>query len=241
MRHILITGSNRGIGLAMVREYLKQDDTWLFATCRQPEAAAELNELAAQFPNRVTVIPLDVSQQHSIDDSVRAVRKHTDRLDMLVNNAGILPGGIANRDPNMSAFGQLDAEAMLHVLHINTVAPVIVAQAYADLLRAGDQPRLLNMSSDAGSIAGRDQGCDFSYPGSKAALNMMTRCLAGDFRGAGVVVVSMHPGFLRTDMGGPNAHMDVDETIPTLVRVIDGLTMADSGQFFNWDGATVPW
>jgi NAD(P)-dependent dehydrogenase (short-subunit alcohol dehydrogenase family) len=160
---------------------------------------------------------------------------------MLINNAGILPGGVANREPNIAQFGQLEAQAMLHVFHINTVAPVMVTQAYADLLRAGDQPRLINVTSDAGSITRRSKGCDYSYPASKAALNMLTRCLAGDFRGDNMIVVCMHPGFLRTEMGGPNAHMDVVETVPTMVRVIDDLTMNDSSQFFNWDGARVEW
>lgn len=241
MRHILITGSNRGIGLELVREYLKRDDTVIFATCRQPDAAVELNDLAGQHPARVHVIQLDVADQDSIARSLQAIQVHTNRLAVLVNNAGILPGGVAAREAGSSAFGQLEAKAVLRVLEVNTVAPVMVAQAYADLLRNGDGARIINVTSDAGSLARRDRGCDYSYPASKAALNMMTRCLAGDFRDDGVIVVCMHPGFLRTDMGGPNAHMDVEEAIPTVVRVVDGLTMADSGQFFNWDGAGVPW
>ena len=241
MRHILITGSNRGIGLELVQQYLKRDDTMIFATCRHPEAADELNHLAAEHPRRVHVIALDVSDQRSIEDAVTRVREKTDALEMLINNAGILPGGVANRDPNIAAFGQLEAQAILRVLHINTVAPVMVAQAFAGLLSSGDHPRLINLSSDAGSIALRSNGCDYSYSASKAALNMMTRCLAGDLRDGGVIAVCVHPGFLRTDMGGPNAHMDVEETIPTLVRVIDDLTMVDSGQFFNWDGVGVAW
>lgn len=241
MKRILITGSNRGVGLELVREYLKQDDTQVFATCRSPESADELNQLAVQHTGRIHVLALDVSDERSIARSLTMVTTHANALDMLINNAGILPGGVANREPNIAQFGQLEAQAMLNVFHINTVAPVMVAQAYADLLRKGSQPRLINMSSDAGSIERRDKGCDYSYPASKAALNMMTRCLAGDLRGDQVIVVSMHPGFLRTDMGGPNARMEVTETVPTLLGVIDSLTMNDSGQFFNWDGASIAW
>lgn len=241
MKHILITGSNRGIGLELVKHYLQHDDTVIFATCREPESAVDLNALAAQYSARVHVIQLDVADQQSIDDSVAVVRIHTDRLELLINNAGILPGGVAAREASSSALGQLEAQAILRVLAINTVAPVMVAQAYADLLRQGDTARLINVTSDAGSITRRDTGCDYSYPASKAGLNMMTRCLAGDFRDDGVIVICMHPGFLRTDMGGPNAHRAVEETIPDMVHVIDGLVMTDSGQFFNWDGAHVPW
>jgi NAD(P)-dependent dehydrogenase (short-subunit alcohol dehydrogenase family) len=130
---------------------------------------------------------------------------------------------------------------MLEVFRINTVGPVLVAQGFKDLLAHGRDPRVINVSSDAGSITRRDKGCNYTYPASKAALNMMTRCLAGDLGQHGILVASVHPGFLRTDMGGTRAKMDVEETIPSLVRVIDGLTMESTGGFLNWDGSTVPW
>jgi len=97
------------------------------------------------------------------------------------------------------------------------------------------------MSSDGGSIALRDSGLNYSYSASKAALNMMTRCLASDFRADGVIVISVHPGWIQTDMGGPNATRSPAETIPSMMKVIDDLTMNDTGSFFNWDGSRVPW
>ncbi len=124
---------------------------------------------------------------------------------------------------------------------MNTVAPVLVTQAFAELLRRGVAARVINVSSDAGSLARREKGCNYTYPASKAALNMMTRCVAGDFRPHGVIVVSVHPGFVRTDMGGPTAPPDPGDTVPSLVRVTDGLTLASSGLFFNWDGKPVAW
>jgi NAD(P)-dependent dehydrogenase (short-subunit alcohol dehydrogenase family) len=117
----------------------------------------------------------------------------------------------------------------------------MVTQAYADLLRKGYQARIINMSSDAGSIARRADSCDYSYPASKAALNMISRCLAGDFREDGVIAVSMHPGWIQTEMGGVRALLTLEEAIPTLVRVMNELTLADSGLFFNWDGKPLAW
>lgn len=241
MKRILITGANRGIGLDLTRRYVQREETLIFATCRNPDNAAELQSLAAQHPGRVHVIPLDVTSAQSIAESAAQVREHTDALEMLINNAGVLPGGVENREPNIARFGALEAEAMLHVFHVNSVAPVLVAQAYADMLRRGENARVINVSSDAGSISSHLNGCDYTYPASKAALNMMTRCLAGEFRGDGVTVISIHPGFIKTDMGGQRARLTLEEAMPSFVEVLDGLTMADSGKFFNWDGKPVPW
>ena len=241
MRRILITGSNRGIGLELVRHYLLQDDTLIFATCRNPSHATDLQAVATQYPNRVHIVQLDVIDQASIDKSLATVSQLVDGLDMLINNAGILPGGVDARDKNISAFGLLEADAMLNVFRVNSISPIMVTQAYADLLRNGINTRVINVSSDAGSITRRSQGCDYSYPSSKAALNMMSRCLAGDLRADNIIVISIHPGFIQTDMGGVNAPLTLDEALPSLVQTIDGLTLDDSGQFFNWDGNQVAW
>jgi NAD(P)-dependent dehydrogenase (short-subunit alcohol dehydrogenase family) len=238
---MLITGSNRGIGLELVRRYLQHDDTLIFATCRRPAEATDLNILAKQNPERVKLFALEVTDQSSIDESRRWVETQIDGLEMLINNAGILPGGNTAREPNTASFGLLDANAMMQVFQVNSVAPVIVAQAYADLLRCGTNARLINVSSAVGSITRREDGCDYSYPASKAALNMMTRCLAGSFREDKVVVVSIHPGWIQTDMGGPYATLTLDDAVPSLMNVIDNLTMADTGAFFNWDGSRLPW
>lgn len=241
MRRILITGSNRGIGLALIKQYLTQDDTTLIATCRNPERADALNAVASANPDRVRVIKLDVIDKQSIANAVDTVAQQIDGLDMLINNAGILPGGVDNRDPNISSLGNLDADAMLNVFRVNSISPVIVTQAFAGLLRNGSQARVINVSSDAGSITRRDKGCDYSYPSSKAALNMMSRCLAGDLRNDNIIVISLHPGFIKTDMGGVNAHLTLDDAVPTMVQTMDNLTLDNSGQFINWDNKLIDW
>ena len=232
-RRVLITGASRGIGLELARLYAASG-ALVFAACRDPARAAHRSE-------PVVVVPLDVTDGASIAAAVERVSARVDALDLLVNNAGVYPGSVAAQLAATTRLGALDGGAMLEVFRVNTVAPVIVAQAFAPLLRRGAVPRLVNVSSDAGSLARRDKGCNYTYPASKAALNMMTRCLAGDLAADGVIVVSVHPGFVRTDMGGPAAPRDPGETLPSLVRVIDGLTLADTGLFFNWDGTPVAW
>jgi NAD(P)-dependent dehydrogenase (short-subunit alcohol dehydrogenase family) len=241
VRRILITGSNRGIGLDLARRYLQHDDTLIFATCRKRSTATALNELAEQHPQRLTVIELDVTDQASIGDARRQVGRQVDGLEILINNAGILPGGVAAMESPSARFGFLEASAMMDVLQVNTVAPVLVTQAFADLLRRGTNARVINVSSDAGSITLRTTALNYSYQASKAALNMMTRCLASDFRVDGVTVISIHPGWIQTDMGGPHAIRTPADTIPGMMKVIDGLTMADTGEFFKWDGTRIPW
>ena len=156
MPRILITGANRGIGLELVRQYLQRDDTQVFATCRNPQAATTLSQLVDSNNNRASVIQLDVADTSSIDASVQAVSEQVDGLDVIINNAGINPGTDRER-----TFGGLDAEAMLHVLHVNSVAPIMVTQAYADLLRAGNNAKVVNVSSGAGSLERQASGCGY--------------------------------------------------------------------------------
>lgn len=241
MRRILVTGSSRGIGLELVERYLQQADTFLFATCRHPESASALHALALRYPERLRIIPLEVTNQQSIDAAYQQISREVDGLEMLVNNAGILPGGVANMEKNSAKFGFLEAAAMEEVFRVNTIAPVMIAQAFSALLRKGTNARIINLTSEGGSITLRETGLHYSYAASKAALNMMTRCLTADFRSDNVIVISIHPGWIQTDMGGPNAKLDRAETLPSVVKVIDGLTMNDTSSFFNWDGTRLPW
>src|SRR5262245_26484203 len=148
MRRILITGSNRGIGLELVQRYLQQSDTVIFATCRHPADAVALHVLAKQYPERVKIIQLNVTNQQSIDESALQISDEVDGLEMLVNNAGILPGGVAAMEVNAAKFGSLEATAMQEVFRVNTIAPVMVAQTFSGLLRKGTNARLINISSD---------------------------------------------------------------------------------------------
>jgi NAD(P)-dependent dehydrogenase (short-subunit alcohol dehydrogenase family) len=241
LRRILITGANRGIGLEMVERYMARGDAQVFATCRNPAGATALMALAEQHAGRLTVLGLDVTDQAAVERALGELGAQVDGLDVLYNNAGIFPGGVDAREGSSAIFGQLEAAAMLEVFRVNTVAPVIMVQAAADLLRRGTNARVINMSSDVGSLTLRDKGGNYSYPSSKTALNMMTRSLAGDLRGAGVIVVSMHPGWIQTEMGGKRAALTLDEAVPRMMQVVDGLTLEDSGLFFQWDGTRVPW
>lgn len=239
MRRILITGANRGIGLELTRRHLAAGDR-VFATCRDPFSARDLNALAEQHP-ALRVLSLDVTDSVSIATLRRVVGAAVDGLDVLYNNAGVFPGGVDAQEAGVSVFGKLDARALIEVFAVNSVAPIMVAQAFADLLRRGANPRVVNLSSRIGSITLAEPGYGYAYPASKAALNRMTRTLAQDLQADGVIVAAVHPGWVKTDMGGVTAPRTIDETLPLMMQRIDALTIEESGSFFNWDGRKFPW
>lgn len=232
MLRILITGANRGLGLEFTRQYLARGER-VFAGCRAPEKAEALRDLARQYGDALTLLQLDVTDVASIAAAAAQVASHTGALDLLLNNAGFYPHG--ERPSN------LDAETMMRTYRINCVGPVMVAQHCLALLRNGMRPTIVNLSSQLGSLARKKSGGAYSYGSSKAALNMLTRALSFDLRPDGIIAVAVHPGWVQTDMGGAAAPLTPPESIRGLVRVIDGLTLAESGGFFNYDGTTLPW
>jgi NAD(P)-dependent dehydrogenase (short-subunit alcohol dehydrogenase family) len=231
MKRVLITGSNRGLGLAFAGESLDRGHR-VFATCRRPDEARDLLRLREQNPDHLTILRLDVTDDETIQATVDAVADEVDGLDLLINNAGINPD---------EQLGSLDAKTMLQTFHVNAVGPILVAQAHLDLLRAGNNPRIMNISSTSGSLAQKSSGGGYSYSSSKSALNMLTRALAFDLRSAGIVVIAIHPGWVRTDMGGTTAPLSPAESARGVLDVADSLGPDDTGSFLRHDGREAPW
>jgi NAD(P)-dependent dehydrogenase (short-subunit alcohol dehydrogenase family) len=235
MKRILITGANRGIGLELTRQYLAEGAT-VFATCRQPNSASALHELQAQYGDKLHIHALTVDDATSIQDCVQAIHAQTEALDVVINNAGIYP-----KTPQSQKFGDLQATDVLRVLEVNSVAPVIVSQAFVDLLRAGSNPRLVMISSGMGSIDGIQSSNGVSYRMSKAALNMAARVLGVELKPMGITTITTHPGWVQTDMGGANAAITPQASAEGLRSVIANLTLADVGKFFNVTGELLAW
>ncbi|MCH7858456.1 MAG: SDR family oxidoreductase [Candidatus Marinimicrobia bacterium] len=232
MLRVFITGANRGIGLGLAGQCLQRGDR-VFAGCRNPEQATELHRLQDQHGDRLTVLPLDVTDQSAIDSAVTTVEGFVDGLDLLVNNAGV--GG--GEDP----FGQLAEEGLIDTFRVNAVAPILLAQAMLPLLKKGQRPVIASVTSRMGSIADNGSGGYYAYRASKAALNMLHKSLAVDLAQQGIITVVLHPGWVRTDMGGQGGRLSVEESVAGLLQVVDGLTETDSGRFFDWRGKKVPW
>jgi NAD(P)-dependent dehydrogenase (short-subunit alcohol dehydrogenase family) len=241
MERVLITGANRGIGLEFVRQCLARGDTVL-AGARRPDEARELDELERRFGEMLHILPLDVTDDTSIAGAHRSALTRVDGLDLLVNNAGINEGSHDAGGRRLYVrLGSLSAPDMLRVLHVNTVGPLMVAQAFLELLRRGRRPRIAGISSGLGSITHAGGG-GYAYNMSKAALNMATRMLSIDLRSEDIVSVAFSPGWVRTDMGGSQAPLAPAESVAGMLRVIDGLTMEQTGEFLSWkDGKRLEW
>ncbi len=232
MERVLITGANRGLGFEFTRQYAAQGAR-VYAGCRRPEQAADLQKLSGSYPDQVIILPLVITDPASIEQSAAAVSDQVGGLDILINNAG--------QYPRAERPGNLQSEVMLDTFAVNSVAPLMVAQAYLDLLKAGSRPRIVNISSQMGSLARKQSGGNYSYCASKAALNMLTRALAFDVRAMGITAMILHPGWVQTDMGGSEASLMPQEAVQGMIRVIAGLTLQDTGRYLQWNGEELPW
>ena len=232
METVLITGANRGIGLEFCRQYAA--DGWRVIACsRFPDRSGLLNKLAADHPERIRVHALDVGNHAQIDELARS---HSgESIDLLINNAGIY-----TKSPT-SAFQNSDYEAWMQAFLINTMAPLKMAQAFAAQIARSKKKTIVTISSKMGSLADNTSGGSYIYRSSKAAVNMVVKTLAVDLQPAGITSVIFHPGWVKTDMGGPGALITPTESVTGMRKVINVLTSADSGKFLSYDGRTVPW
>jgi NAD(P)-dependent dehydrogenase (short-subunit alcohol dehydrogenase family) len=229
-KHCLVTGANRGIGLAFVRQLLTRGDR-VVATCRHPGKASALNALAGEYPGRLHVLPLDVAHTKSRAELARELPLVCAHIDLLINNAGVLHSG--------ERFGELTDANLDDSFHINTTGPLLLTQTLAPMLSNG--ATVANISSTLGSIANTTRFGTPSYSISKAAQNMATVLLAHALRERDIKVVALHPGWVQTEMGGDGAQITVDESVTGLMRVIDKLSMDDSGRFIDWRGEAIAW
>ena len=229
-RHCLITGANRGIGLALARALLARGDR-VVATCRHPGKATALNHLTGDYPGHLHVLPLEVDKARSRAELVRELPLVAPHLDLLVNNAGVLHSG--------ERFGAVPEDTLEDSLRVNTIGPFLLVQALAASL--ADGAVVANISSVLGSIASCTRFGTPTYSISKAAQNMATVQLAHALRPRGIRVVALHPGWVKTDMGGEGAEVAPADSAAGLLRVIDGLGPDDTGVYRDWQGQTLPW
>jgi NAD(P)-dependent dehydrogenase (short-subunit alcohol dehydrogenase family) len=238
-RTAVVTGANRGLGLEFVRQLAAAGDE-VVATSRHPDRADELAALARESDGRVTTVALEVSDPASVAAAARAVGDRFDRLDLLINNAGIMASPHHPQRATAGPLAEVEPEAVLEILRVNSVGPVLVTQALAGLLAAARDAVVVNLTSGLGSISGTASPVSYGYAMSKAALNMLSRYLALDLRRQGTVVVAMSPGWVSTDMGGPAAPLDPPESVKGMLAVVAGLTPADSGRYLDHTGEDLP-
>lgn len=222
-----ITGASRGIGFAFAGQYAA--DGWtVYATCRRPDAAGALASLAGD----VRIHPLDVTDFAAVDALAHALDGTP--IDLLINNAGIY-------GPRVVPYDFVDYTTWATVLRTNVMAPLKISASLSKHVARSQRKLIVALTSSMGSIGENRSGGSYIYRSSKAALNAVMRSLAIDLRGKEIIVAVVNPGWVRTDMGGAGAALDVDESVAAMRQLFDGLRIRDSGCCFDYDGEPLPW
>lgn len=227
--HYVVTGANRGIGLEFARQ-LAQQGNHVTATARDVGGAVALHELAAAHSGRVRVAPLDHSDPASVSALAGSIEGP---VDVLINNAGAFMGE--------GALGSIDYAVIEQNMLANAIGPLRLTEALLPALRHGTTRLVATVSSRMGSVGDNTSGGYWAYRMSKAAVNMAMKSLAVGLAPEGFRVVALNPGWVQTDMGGPNAQISAGESVAGMLGVIGALSTADSGSFFDWRGNRVPW
>ncbi|MGR9100784.1 MAG: SDR family oxidoreductase [Gammaproteobacteria bacterium] len=231
MKTVLITGANRGLGLEFCRQYAAAE--WdIIACCRNPDRASELANLARRY-NNIQIHRLDVSRFEEIGGLSEQLRNRS--VDVLLNNAGIYG------DDRHHGFGNLDYAAWSNTFAVNVQAPVKMAEAFLSQIVRSDKKLIVAISSQMGSIADNGSGGSLLYRSSKAALNAAMKSLSVDLSERGVGVLVFHPGWVKTDMGGPNALISPEVSIRGMIGIIDCFDLSQTGSFIKYDGTPLPW
>jgi|SRR5688572_30562506 NAD(P)-dependent dehydrogenase (short-subunit alcohol dehydrogenase family) len=230
-RSVLVTGANRGLGLEFVRQYAQAG--WkTYAACRSPKSAKELKALQNQHAGRITVLSLDVTDAASIRTAAATLRGEP--IDLLLNNAGV-------GSPPAQKIGSFDYAAWAKVLDANVLGPARMVEAFVENVATGRDKRIVTVTSRMGSIADNSSGGSYAYRSSKAGVNAAMKSFAIDLAPRGITCVVVHPGWVRTDMGGAGGKLAPAESVKSLRALIAELSPADSGKFFNVDGEELPW
>ncbi len=232
MRSVLITGSNRGLGLEWVRQ-LAAENWRIYATCRHPVEARDLQTLAAGHKN-ISLHRLDVTKVDEIH--AMALELLEQPLDMLLNNAGTY----------LEKYADLELQHIVYddwryTMEVNTFGPVRMAEAFAPQLARGERPLVATVSTHMGSIADIESPGSYYYRSSKAALNAAMKGLSVELKPRGIGVLLLHPGWVRTRMGGSGTELLAPESVRGMRALVEAFRMEDSGRFMRYDGVEMPW
>ena len=234
---VLITGSNRGIGLEFTKQYLERGWT-VIATARKPEKAEDLKQLGIQYPDRLSIHQLDVTDNERIDELAKELEDQP--IDLLLNNAGI-SGYIPDQ-----IFGRLDYDSFEQVLAVNTVAPLKMAEAFYTHIKSSNLKKIVSVSSSEGSIGGAyddESGRMYFYRSSKSALNMVMVNLAFQLKSRGIAVGLVNPGPTDTDFmrGIPFPLRSTEEAVADMIENIEDIDLDNTAAYLNYNGKTIDW
>lgn len=230
-KNLLITGANRGIGLEFVKQFLKKNFK-IYASCRDLSKADDLRALEKEHLDQIHVFELDVAKLDQIESLAEELKDIP--LDIIINNAGVFGG-------NSEEQNTLNTEEWLEVFKVNSIAPAQLIKAFKPHLMKGQLKTAVSLTSKMGSIDDNSSGSYYYYRSSKAALNMTMKSLAVDFQNLEIKILCLHPGWVKTRMGGPNALIEAEESVKGMIERIEKSTIKDSGKFLAYDGKEINW
>lgn len=228
---VLITGANRGLGLEWARQYAEAG--WhVLATCRRPEEADDLKSLAGRQP-QLSVHRLDVTDS----EQLRTLQLDLEeaRIDVLLNNAGVY------LDKFMGDLGGIDYGVWLRTFAVNTLGAVRVSEAFIEQVARSEKKQVVTISSHMGSIAEIADPGSYAYRSSKAALNAAMKGLSHAFAQRGIGLLLLHPGWVKTRMGGPDATLTPEQSVHGMRSLVENFKPVMNGRFFRHDGSEIPW
>ena len=227
---VLVTGASRGLGLEFVKQYAEEGCT-VYACCRDPGTSKPLHRISDEASGKVSMHALDVADPKSVANLAKGFGDEP--IDLLINNAGVY-------GPKEQSADDMDFDGWAQAFAINSMAPLRMAQAFHPNLKKGKAKKLITITSWMGSTAAHG-GDFFAYRASKAAVNNVMHGLSLAWKNDGLIVTLLHPGWVKTDMGGKNAPLEPHESIAGMRHVIAKLTAADSGKFLDYSGKELPW
>ena len=231
MKKILVTGANRGLGLGLVKKFLKNNEK-VICTTRNISKSKELILCKKKYNDNLEICELDLLDKES--PNILSNFLGNEPIDLFINNAGVI-GHSAQHFKSVSLNHWLD------VLKVNLIAPLLITQSIIKNIEKSSERKIYFISSKVGSIEDNKSGGMYIYRSSKTALNQVVKSLSIDLKPLGISVISLHPGWVRTEMGGPNALISVEESVNGMVGVISKTSIINSGQFINYDGTRLPW
>ena len=231
IKKILVTGANRGLGLGLVKKFLKNNEK-VICTTRNISKSKELILCKEKYNDNLEICELDLLDKDSPNILSNFLGNET--IDLFINNAGVI-GHSAQHFKSVSLNHWID------VLKVNLISPLLITQSIIKNVEKSSEGKIYFISSKVGSIEDNKSGGMYIYRSSKTALNQVVKSLSIDLKPLGISVISLHPGWVRTEMGGPNALISVEESVNGMVDVISNTSIINSGQFINYDGTRLPW
>lgn len=243
MKIALVTGAYKGLGFEWCKQLCKQGYKVILTARDEKKAQAAAKELSEQG---LEIYPkaLEVTDEEQIKEIAQWVNEQFGKIDLIINNAGINPKDYADKSKMAKAFylNKLDAKEMLDVLHINSIAPLLIVKHFRELFQKSENPMVINISSWLGSVSNLSFGGHYGYVGSKNLLNVLNKSMANELKNENIICINVNPGWVQTDMGGQKAQFTTEQSVENIfTNIISKVSINDSGKFLNFDGSEHPW